>query len=88
MKKDGSESLVGTIRVNNVLMPMMTYGCHSLLVPDRMKNLIVRHGARPFTKDKWEHRMSTSCRYDKKETDERCSGCTHDWDSEYVRSLK
>lgn len=77
----------GTIRRNNVLEDTPPYGCHSMYTPDKYK-FPVRHGARSFTKDKWEHRMSTKSRYDRKETDERCIGCTHTWDEEYVRSLR
>lgn len=77
----------GTIRRNNVLEDTPPYGCHSMYTPDKYK-FPVRHGAKPFTKVKWEHRMSTKCRYDRKHQDERCKGCKVEYDAEYVANLR
>lgn len=72
----------GTIKVNNVLMPMMPYGCHSDNSPDRFKEPLLTNG-----RVVWPHRMSTQCRYDGRERDQRCAECEHVWDTAYVETL-
>lgn len=63
-----------TIRINGVLMPMMPYGCHSSIAPNKFKNDVVYHSNGIL---KWPATMTKFCQYDKKDTDERCNGCTH-----------
>lgn len=88
MQMDGTESLIGTIKINNVLVKMHPYSCHSTISPKRMTKKVVRHGNGSPKNEGWQHVMSTSCRYDRKDQDERCTGCTHPYDNDYVESLK
>jgi len=70
----------GTIRVNNVLQPMMPYGCYNRVILP-----FVFNGDMTVS---WNHRMSTKCRYDRKNQDKRCTGCKTEYDDEYVRALR
>ena len=76
----------GTLRRNNVLEPMSPYGCF-----DRQIVEIVRHGNGNGNPE-WPHVMSVTCRYDKRQQDQRCRKdgreCVVQWDLEYVESLK
>ena len=77
----------GTIKRNNVLEPMAPYGCF-----DRKIVEIVAHGNRQEGYVSWPHTMSVSCRYDMRQTDERCRKdgreCNVSWDEAYLESLK
>lgn len=78
----------GTIKRNNVLQPMMSYGCHSDKPTERVVRGLVRHGNGSPKNEAWPHYMSRKCRYDNKFKDERCEGCQVDYDQEYVDALK
>ena len=68
----------GTYRVNGELRTMEPYGCHSTRAPDRHSIPVVRHGNGHIGKAKWPHAMSTDCRYDKQDSDERCANCNQE----------
>ena len=82
---DVDNILHGTMRKNGVLGPMTPYGCHSDLSPDKFTQAVVYHGSGEG--QGWLHRMSMSCRYDRKLSDARCNKCTHDYDIPYVNGL-
>lgn len=72
----------GTIRRNNVLEPMTGYLCNIKLHVSPIDTVYHSSG-----KASWPMRMSTECRYDMRQKDERCEGCVRPWDREYVESL-